>query len=171
VKTKVEKRKDFSVRILKALSATLLFVLGLVGSAPFQSAPPVNLFLNFLLPFGASYLVAHLFLGERGKEAFWFSTGVGLNNFSLTTLMLASFSVATDWGAYLGALLGITLGIIGNFLLYRSKLVPSLRWKGAFLLAAFFPYAIGQVLALMALILYVFLRIFSAREDLGEGKT
>jgi len=171
VKAKVEKRKDLSVRILKALSATLLLVLGLVGSAPFQSALPANLLLNFLLPFGASYLVAHYFLGERGREVVWFSTGIGLNNFSLTALMLASFSVATDWGAYLGALLGITLGVVGNFLLYRSKLIPSLRWKGVFLFAAFFPYAIGQVLALMALILYVFLRVFSAGEDLGEGKT
>jgi len=168
VKTKNEEKKDLSVRILKALLAALLFVFGFVGSAPLQSTPPVNLLLSFFLPFGASYLVAHHFLGERGKETVWFGAGVGLNNLSLTFLALASFSIATSLGAYLGALAGITLGVVGNFLLYRSRLIPSLRWKGVFLSAAFFPYAVGQVLALMALILYVFIRAFS--RDRGEGK-
>ena len=170
MKAKEEKKKDPSIRILKALFATLLFVLGFVGGAPLQSTLPANLLLNFLLPFGASYLVAYYFLEERGKEVLWFATGVGLNNFSLTALMLASFSVATDLGVYLGALLGITLGVVGNFLLYHSRLIPSLRWKRLFLFAAFFPYAIGQVLALTALIPYVFLRTFSTGGDRGEGK-
>jgi hypothetical protein len=170
VKAKEENRKDFSLKVLRALFATLLFVLGFVGSAPLQSALLVNLLLNLLLPFGASYLVAYYFWKEWRKEVAWFAAGVGLNNLSLTSLMLASFSVATNLGAYLGALLGITLGVIGNFLLYRSKLVPSPRWKGVFLFAAFFPYAIGQVLALTALILYVFLRTFSTSGDRGEGK-
>lgn len=170
MKTKERERKELSVKILKALFATLLFVLGYLGSAPLQSTPLVNLLLNFLLPFGASYLVAHYFLEERGEEVVWFAVGVGLNNLSLTSLMMASFSIATDLGAYLGALLGISLGVMGNFLLYRSGLIPSLRWKRVFLFAAFFPYAVGQVLALMALIPYVFLRTFFAGEDRGEGK-
>jgi uncharacterized membrane protein YeaQ/YmgE (transglycosylase-associated protein family) len=170
VKTNEEKRKDFSVRVLKALFATLLFVFGFVAGVPLQSSLPVSLFLSFLLPFGATYLVAYYFLEERGAEAVWFAAGVGLNNLSLTSLMLASFSVATNLGAYLGALLGITLGIIGNFLLYQSRVISSLKWKRVFLFAAFFPYTIGQVLALMALILYVFLRTFSASGDRGEGK-
>jgi hypothetical protein len=171
MKAKEEKRKDLSLRLLKALFATLLFVLGFVGGTPLQSKLPFNLLLSFLLPFGASYLVARYFLEERGEETAWFAAGVGLNNFSLTALMLASFSLATDLSTYLWALLGITLGVVGNFLLYRSKLIPSSRWKGVFLFAAFFPYAVGQVLALTALIPYVFLRTLSIDGHRGEGKT